>query len=196
MNKGCILARAPGGQMRGAATQAMRCHRRGAATKQMPARRRAPSGCGPQARWRCCSLLTCNPACSSLAPSQWAWGPAAKCNLYSFTGPNGSVQMNASLLQPMEKRAIITRMLYNLKGIYTQKDQYQMALSVIEKILMLNPSAPSEVRDRGLMYMQTSLFAKALADLESYLKNAVAPEDCSNIENHVKMLRKIVCANN
>src|SRR5204863_294899 len=33
-------------------------HRRGAATKQMPARRRAPSGCGPQARWLCCSLLT------------------------------------------------------------------------------------------------------------------------------------------
>ena len=56
MNKGCILARAPGGQMRGAATQAMRCHRRGAATKQMLARRRAPLGCGPQARWRCCSL--------------------------------------------------------------------------------------------------------------------------------------------
>jgi hypothetical protein len=38
MNKGRILARAPGGQMRGAATQAMRGHRRGAATKQMPAR--------------------------------------------------------------------------------------------------------------------------------------------------------------
>jgi len=41
------LARAPGGQMRGGATQAMRCHRRGAATKQMPARRRAPFGLRP-----------------------------------------------------------------------------------------------------------------------------------------------------
>jgi len=58
MNKGCTLARAPGGQMRGAATQAMRCHRRGAATKQMPARRRAHSGCGNEARWLRCSLLT------------------------------------------------------------------------------------------------------------------------------------------
>jgi hypothetical protein len=27
----------------------------------MPARRRAPSGCGPQARWLCCSLLTYGP---------------------------------------------------------------------------------------------------------------------------------------
>src|SRR5213592_3546826 len=46
-------------------------HRRGAATKQMPARRRAPSGCGPQARWLCCSLLTYRPGySSSLAPRQ------------------------------------------------------------------------------------------------------------------------------
>src|SRR6266571_1810257 len=59
-------------------------HRRGAATKQMPARRRAPAGCGPQARWLCCSLLTYRPGySSSLAPRQRAWGPAAKCEFIS-----------------------------------------------------------------------------------------------------------------
>src|SRR5438477_3513315 len=59
-------------------------HRRGAATKQMPARRRAPAGCGPQARWLCCSLLTYRPGySSSLAPRQRAWGPAAKCEVIS-----------------------------------------------------------------------------------------------------------------
>ena len=68
MNNVCILARAPGGQMRGAATQAMWCHRRGAATKQMPARRRAPPGCGPQARWLCCSLLACDSCANGNKP--------------------------------------------------------------------------------------------------------------------------------
>src|SRR5207249_7995744 len=63
-------------------------HRRGAATKQMPARRRAPPGCGPQARWLCCSLLTYRAGyCSSLAPRQRAWGPAAKCPYYFVTDP-------------------------------------------------------------------------------------------------------------
>jgi regulator of sirC expression with transglutaminase-like and TPR domain len=109
---------------------------------------------------------------------------------------NGTVSMNASLLQPMEKRTILTRMLYNLKGVYTQKEQYQKALSAIDKILMLNPGTPSEVRDRGLLYMQTSLFSKALVDLEAYLANAVAPEDSSYIQNHIKVLRGIVCAPN
>lgn len=109
---------------------------------------------------------------------------------------NGTVAMSTSLLQPMDKRSIITRMLYNLKGVYTQKDQYQKALSTIDRILMLNPWIPSEVRDRGLLYMQTSLFSKALADLEAYLAHAVAPEDISYIRNHIKMLRSIVCASN
>lgn len=107
-----------------------------------------------------------------------------------------SVTMNASLLQPMEKRTILTRMLFNLKSIYTQKEQYFKALSVIDKILMLNPGTPSELRDRGLIYMQTSLFAEALADLESYLAQTVVPDDGSSIKNHVKMLRSVVCSPN
>jgi hypothetical protein len=59
-NNRSTLARAPGGQIPGAARPATWCHPRGAATPQMPARRRAPSGCGPQA----CSkvgLLVCGP---------------------------------------------------------------------------------------------------------------------------------------
>ena len=62
-------------------------HRRGAATPQMPARRRAPSGCGSQARWLCCSLLTYQGVCSSLAPRQRTCEPAAKCTTYFLTDP-------------------------------------------------------------------------------------------------------------
>jgi len=109
---------------------------------------------------------------------------------------NGTISMNSSMLQPMGKRSIITRMLYNLKGVYAQQEQHYRTLSVIDKILLLNPGTPSEVRDRGLIYMQTSLFAKALADLEYYLAHALASEDASYIQNHVKMLRGIVTAAN
>jgi regulator of sirC expression with transglutaminase-like and TPR domain len=108
----------------------------------------------------------------------------------------GAVTMNASLLQPMEKRTIITRMLYNLKSIYTQKELCFKAISVIDKILVLNPGMPTELRDRGMLYMQTSLFAKALTDLEAYVGSAVALEDSSYIHNHIQMLRSIVCATN
>lgn len=108
----------------------------------------------------------------------------------------GSVSISPSLLQAMGKKAIITRMLYNLKGIYYQKEAYDKALAIVERILMINPQVPSEIRDRGLLYMQTSFFAKALADLKYYLAHTSASEDKTYIEGHIKTLEGIVCAGN
>jgi regulator of sirC expression with transglutaminase-like and TPR domain len=108
----------------------------------------------------------------------------------------GSVSVQPAFLQMMPKRAIISRMLFNLKGIYYQKDEYAKALSIVERILILNPDIPSEIRDRGLLYMQTSFFAKALSDLEYYLSHASAPEDAANMQGHIKTLRLIVAAAN
>src|SRR5206468_7506241 len=79
-----ILARAPGGQMRGAATKSMSDIVEERQQRRYAPFAAAPSGCGPQARWHCCSLLTYRPGySSSLAPRQRAWGPAAKCEFIS-----------------------------------------------------------------------------------------------------------------
>jgi len=40
--------------------------------------------------------------------------------------------------------------------------------------------------------MQTSLFAKALADLEFYMKSTAAPEDGPSIKKHIETLRSVV----
>ena len=108
----------------------------------------------------------------------------------------GSVPVQPSYLQPMTKKSIITRMLFNLKGIYYQREEHYKALSVVDRILMLNPGILSEIRDRGLLYMQTSLFSKALADLKYYMEHSSSPEDASYIEAHIKTLRNVVSAPN
>ena len=87
-------------------------------------------------------------------------------------------------------------MLFNLKGIYHEKQEHYKALAIVERILMINPGTLSEIRDRGLLYMHTSLFTKALADLEYYLANAPSPEDTAQVEGHIKTLRSIVGASN
>ena len=108
----------------------------------------------------------------------------------------GSVELRPTFLQAMSKKAIVSRMLYNLKGIYYQREENQKALAIVERILMLNPGTLSEIRDRGLLFMQTSLFARALADLEFYLANSPAPEDRSYVEGHIRTLRGIIgCSN-
>jgi regulator of sirC expression with transglutaminase-like and TPR domain len=108
----------------------------------------------------------------------------------------GSVPVKPSYLSGMEKRSIVSRMLFNLKGLYYHREDYHKALSVVERILLLNPGLISEIRDRGLLYMQTSLFSKALADLEYYLEHAISPEDVAYIEAHIKTLRGVVASSN
>jgi regulator of sirC expression with transglutaminase-like and TPR domain len=108
----------------------------------------------------------------------------------------GSVSMQQSFLQPMDKKAIISRMLFNLKAIYYQREEYTKALSTVERILVINPGVASEIRDRGLLFMQTSLFSNALADLEYYLAHTAAPEDQAYIQGHIKTLRRIIGSNN
>jgi regulator of sirC expression with transglutaminase-like and TPR domain len=108
----------------------------------------------------------------------------------------GKMTVQPAHLQPMDKKSIITRMLFNLKGIYYQREEHLKAIAVVDRILMLNPGTPSEIRDRGMLYMQTSLFAKALADLEYYLRNSTGADDTPYVENHVQLLRRIVgCCN-
>ncbi len=108
----------------------------------------------------------------------------------------GSVPVQPSYFGAMGKKSIITRMLFNLKGLYYQKDDYHRSLSVVDRILMLNPDTLSEIRDRGMLYMQTSLFSRALADLEYYLGHAKSPEDVAYIEAHIKTLRGVVASAN
>jgi regulator of sirC expression with transglutaminase-like and TPR domain len=108
----------------------------------------------------------------------------------------GKLTLHPTYLQSMEKKAIVSRMLFNLKGIYYQREEYPKALNVVERILTLNPGMLTEIRDRGILYMQTSLFSKALSDLEHYLADAPAPEDGPQIQRHIQTLRSIVGSTN
>src|SRR5947208_12434141 len=72
----------------------------------MPARRRAPPACGPQA----VLLAPYIPqrVCSSLAPCQRAWGPAAKCKCYSGTGPK-TQRREEKLGDPLRLRIFVVK---------------------------------------------------------------------------------------
>jgi regulator of sirC expression with transglutaminase-like and TPR domain len=95
-------------------------------------------------------------------------------------------------LQAVTNRQILTRMLHNLKGIYISSENYGKALSVIDMLLIVNPSATDELRDRGLLYFCLECFAQALSDLEIYLKNALDNEDTEIVRDYIPVLRDLV----
>lgn len=83
----------------------------------------------------------------------------------------GRMSFRQDYLRPVGSFAILARVLYNLKNIYVESKSYAKALSVMEKLVLLNPRGWEEVRDRGIVLYQLKHFARALKDLETYLKN-------------------------
>src|SRR5919109_4372964 len=55
-------------------------------------------------------------------------------------------------LQPVSDHDILRRMLHNLKAIYLRQSDYGRALRVVERLLLLTPGMPTEMRDRGLLH--------------------------------------------
>jgi regulator of sirC expression with transglutaminase-like and TPR domain len=80
-------------------------------------------------------------------------------------------------LEPSPARAVLTRLLGNLKQIHLAAQDWTRALASVERILAFSPDAPAELRDRGLLYARLECFAAAAADLRRFL--ALAPDDPS-----------------
>ncbi|MCU1381742.1 MAG: hypothetical protein JWL71_439, partial [Acidobacteria bacterium] len=101
------------------------------------------------------------------------------------------------------KPQILTRMLTNLKRVYVKMQSFPQARSVADLLIAVDPSAISELRDRGLLAYHLKDFSSALRDLQAYLKLIPSGEqdederhDRERIWEHVKTLRKRVASLN
>lgn len=92
-------------------------------------------------------------------------------------------------LRAASPREILARLLGNLKLIYAGRGDVERTLACCDRILLLQPDAPHELRDRGLLYAQLDYRAAALADLERYLELAPADEDADAARTRCAALR-------
>ena len=115
-----------------------------------------------------------------------------------------TIAFEPRLLAPATKQQILVRMLMNLKRIYVRMRSFPQGRAVSELLLAVNPSALSELRDRGLLAYHLNDHTAALRDLETYLKFALRGDDDSEegreeraeIWGHVKALRRRVASLN
>jgi regulator of sirC expression with transglutaminase-like and TPR domain len=73
-------------------------------------------------------------------------------------------------LHPAGAREILGRLLTNLKHVYYSREELEEALGCSERVLLLLPDHPIELRDRGLIYAKLECFGPALRDLERYVE--------------------------
>lgn len=101
-----------------------------------------------------------------------------------------AVAWHNAYLQPVSDHDILRRMLYNLKAIYIKQADYQRALNAVERILLITPDLPTDVRDRGLLRYQLGHLEAALEDLQYYLQLASDAPDAATINQHIAALRR------
>jgi regulator of sirC expression with transglutaminase-like and TPR domain len=108
-------------------------------------------------------------------------------NLYG-----GKVAFHSDLLAPSTKREILKRMLANLKAIYINENDLVKSLSVLDRVLILDPASAEDARDRGVVYLRLECYAQAREDFETYLRLRPDADDAILVREQLVRLAKEV----
>ncbi len=100
------------------------------------------------------------------------------------------VQLKPEHFAPVTHRQFLTRMLANLKGSYWRREQWDRVVRVIDRILVLNPAAGSEWRDRGVAWSNLGLPQRGLADWERYLTDFPDAADHEKVKGQLRRVRE------
>jgi len=88
----------------------------------------------------------------------------------------------AAKLAPCEPRAVVARMLRNLKGIHVGREDFASAL-VVQRRLAAASEDPLERRDLGMLCLQLDRPGEAVDPLEAYLKARPDADDAKAVGN-------------
>jgi regulator of sirC expression with transglutaminase-like and TPR domain len=108
--------------------------------------------------------------------------------LYSLYG--GRLVFKAEFLESVTKKQLLTRMLTNLKAIYWKEGDLAKSLSVVERLLILDPASAGHTRDRALIYLKLECFNQARADLQTYLNLKPDADDAMEVREEIVRLAR------
>jgi regulator of sirC expression with transglutaminase-like and TPR domain len=100
-------------------------------------------------------------------------------------------EFSERMLDIVSPRQMLFRMLNNLKTIYLNVHAYEKSLAMVDMMLLADPEALEQYRDRGILQVQLRRFNAAVRDFEHYVKGAPHSKDRPQVEEHLKELRRI-----
>lgn len=101
----------------------------------------------------------------------------------------GRIPFTPEVLAATSRRQILVRILSNLKAVYVNQADHRRALATVERLLLISPDTPGELRDRGLLYATLHRLPQAAADLKRYLQVSPEAEDRETIVRHLRHLQ-------
>jgi regulator of sirC expression with transglutaminase-like and TPR domain len=108
----------------------------------------------------------------------------------------GGARLEPAHLRPVGTREIITRMLANLKGIYTARGDWTRALRTLDRLLLVCPEGLAERRDRGHVHVRLGNPRAAIRDWEAYLAGAPNAGDAGRVRHELRALRQALAVLN
>jgi len=98
-------------------------------------------------------------------------------------GTSGDMDTPLGLfLQAAPPKEILGRMLRNLKEIFGSQEDWLRLIGVLDRLIVLNPDALIEWRDRGLVYIELGRHDQARSDLLHYLESSPSASDATSIK--------------
>ncbi|HEY8517902.1 MAG TPA: tetratricopeptide repeat protein [Candidatus Binatia bacterium] len=88
---------------------------------------------------------------------------------------DADAQVARLVAAPPDTRAVLVRILGNLKANHLQRKDFTRALAVVDRLVHLDPTNPLWLRDRGALYQRLDCPHAAVADFERYLR--LVPND-------------------
>jgi regulator of sirC expression with transglutaminase-like and TPR domain len=91
---------------------------------------------------------------------------------------------------PVSRRALLARLLMNLKRIYWRREAWSRVVEIIDRLLLVSPEAGGEWRDRGLAWGRLGDLRRGLADWERYLTEFPNAADHEEVKGQLRRMRQ------
>ncbi len=98
-------------------------------------------------------------------------------------------ELEPGMLDPAPNKEILARILTNLKLIHVRSSAFDAALACSERILLLHPDQPSELRDRAALYIKLQCYDAARTDMSRFLEIAPNHPDTTAIRETLLRLQ-------
>ena len=102
------------------------------------------------------------------------------------------VPLERRMLAETTDKEILARILRNLTRAYTLLEQYDKALTAVERITWLLPEAAGDYRTLGYLYYKNHAYSESITAFETYLQLAGETPDTAAVEQNIQQLQKLL----
>jgi regulator of sirC expression with transglutaminase-like and TPR domain len=100
------------------------------------------------------------------------------------------VKLEQAHWAPCSKRQIVIRMLRNLKTIYARQAEWARALTVVDRLLVVDAESPTHLRDRGTVLVKLGKLHDGAVEWERYLTRYPSVQDADKFRQELRRVRQ------